>query len=116
MRLAIIGSRSLNSNSVKSVISQVIAKSKTSITEIVSGGAKGVDSVAASYAKENNIKCTVFLPDYDQFGKAATFIRNDEIVKNSDGVLAIWDEESKGTLYTINKAKKENLKVMVVKI
>lgn len=116
MRLAIIGSRSLNSDSINSIISQVINKSKTPITEIISGGAAGVDTVAEQYAKLNNIKLKVFKPKYNEHGKAATFIRNDEIVKNSDGVLAIWDGQSKGTQYTINKAKKENKKVMIVKI
>lgn len=116
MRLGIIGSRTLKDTSVNEVITQVISKSKTPITEIVSGGAAGVDAIAEQYAKLNNIKLKVFKPKYNEHGKAATFIRNNEIVKNSDGVLAIWDGQSKGTQYTINKAKKENKKVMIVKI
>lgn len=116
MRLAIIGSRTLNQKIVKEIISQVVAKSKSKIEEIVTGGANGVDSIAEYFAKEKKIKCSVFLPQYETYKKRAPLIRNNVILENSDGVLAIWDGESKGTLYTINRAKKLGLKVMVVNL
>ena len=116
MRLAIIGSRTLNQRNVKEIISQVVSKCKTPVTEIVSGGANGVDAIAEHYAKINNIKTTVFLPQYETYGKRAPLIRNNVILENCDNVLAIWDGESKGTLYTINRAKKLGLKVMVVNL
>jgi len=115
MKLAVIGSRSLNKN-VLDVITQVVTKSKNPISEIVTGGAAGVDTIAETFAKNNNIKSTIFLPQYKTYGKKATFIRNNEILKNSDAVLAIWDGISKGTFYTINQAKKLGLKVMIVRI
>ena len=89
MKLGIIGSRTLKNETVKDVISQVISKSKTPINEIVSGGAAGVDKVAELFANDHNIKSTIFLPQYETYGKKATFIRNNEIIKNSDGLLAI---------------------------
>ena len=116
MRLGIIGSRTLNQNNVKEVIAQVISKSKTPINEIVTGGANGVDAIAEFFAKENKIKCTVFLPQYEIYGKRAPLIRNNIILENSDAILAIWDGESKGTLYTINRSKKLGLKVMIVNL
>ena len=116
MKLGIIGSRTLNQKNVKNVISQVVAKSKANITEIVTGGANGVDAIAELFAKENQLKCSVFLPQYKTYGKRAPLIRNNVILENSDAVLAIWDGESKGTLYTINRAKKLGLKVMIVNL
>ena len=116
MKLGIIGSRTLNQKTVKEIISQVVNKSKSKIDEIVTGGANGVDSIAEFFAKENNIKCSVFLPQYETYKKRAPLVRNNVILENSDAVLAIWDEESKGTLYTINRAKKLGLKVMVVNL
>lgn len=116
MKLAIIGSRTLNQQQVIKVIEQVMTKSKTKITTIVTGGANGVDSIAEYYAKMSNLNLEVFYPVYKKYGKRAPLIRNNEIIKNCDGVLAIWDGESNGTAYTINKAKKENKKLMVVKL
>lgn len=116
MKLGIVGSRTLNQKNVKEIISQVVAKSKNKIDEIVTGGANGVDSIAELFAKQNNIKCTVFLPQYETYSKRAPLIRNNVILENSDAILAIWDGESKGTLYTINRAKKLGLKVMIVNL
>jgi hypothetical protein len=66
--------------------------------------------------KSKFINVEVYYPLYQKYGKRASLIRNNEIVKNCDAVLAIWDGESKGTAYTINKAKRENKKVMVVNL
>lgn len=98
MKLGIIGSRTLNQKNVKEIISQVVTKSKNKIDEIVTGGANGVDSIAELFAKQNHIKRSVFLPQYETYGKRAPLIRNNVILENSDAILAIWDGESKGTL------------------
>ena len=116
MKLAIVGSRTLNQKQVLQVIEQVIQKSKSTITTVVTGGANGVDSIAEYYARANKLNVEVYYPLYKKYGKRAPLIRNNEIVKNCDAVLAIWDGESKGTAYTINKAKRENKKVMVVSL
>lgn len=86
------------------------------MTTIVTGGANGVDSIAEYYAKMSDINVEVHYPIYSRYGKRAPLIRNNEIIKNCDGVLAIWDRESNGTAYTIRKAKKENKPVMVVEL
>ena len=116
MKLAIVGSRTLNQKQVLQVIEQVIQKSKSTITTVVTGGANGVDSIAEYYARANKLNVEVYYPLYKKYGKRAPLIRNNEIVKNCDAVLAIWDGESKGTTYTINKAKREKKKVMVVSL
>ena len=116
MKLAIVGSRTLNQKQVLQVIEQVIQKSNSTITTVVTGGANGVDSIAEYYARANKLNVEVYYPLYKKYGKRAPLIRNNEIVKNCDAVLAIWDGVSKGTAYTINKAKRENKKVMVVSL
>lgn len=104
MKLAIIGGRSFSDyNLVKSTITQYFHQN---ITEIISGGAIGADRLGAKYAKENNIKLTEFIPNWDLYGKRAGFIRNEDIVKNSDTVLAFWDSESKGTANSLSTAKR----------
>ena len=98
MRIAIVGSRTITEVDIAKYISDC--------DEIVSGGAKGVDSCAAEYARLKGIKLTEFLPQYERYGRAAPIKRNYEIVDYADRVLVFWDGRSKGTLSVINYAEK----------
>lgn len=101
MKYAVIGSRSFNNyEQLKIVLSEY-----QDITEIISGGAKGADSLGALYASENNIVLTVFKPDWS-IGKHAGVLRNTRIIEAADIVVAFWDGSSKGTLDSIKKAEK----------
>lgn len=78
-----------------------------SIDEIVSGGAIGVDSLAAELAKIHDIKLKVFRPEYDKYpGKIAPLKRNEQIMEYCDEVFAIWDGVSRGTANSLGIAKK----------
>lgn len=81
---------------------------------IVSGGAKGVDSMAEQYAKEHKIPTQIFYPDWDKYKKGAGLMRNTDIVKESTHVLALPGKKSVGTVDSINKAKimQRNLKIV----
>jgi hypothetical protein len=73
------------------------------ITRIVSGGARGVDTAAIAYAKKVGLPCVVFYPGYGLHGpKVAPFVRNNDMAFFSDGLLAIWDGQSRGTAHMIN--------------
>ena len=67
-------------------------------------GQKG--SAAQKYANENNIKLTVFLPQYERYGRAAPIVRNKKIVDYADKIIVFWNASSKGTLSVIKYAKK----------
>jgi len=82
--------------------------------EIVSGGAKGADLLAEKVALVSNIPITVFKPDWDKHGKAAGFIRNQQIVDNSNMIIAFWDGKSNGTKDTIDKARKAKKPTLIV--
>ena len=101
MKVAVIGSRELWVNDLEKYLPE-------NTTEIVSGGARGVDTCAKNYAVRNNIKLTEFLPEYDKYGKIAPLLRNNEIIEYADMVLAFWDGKSRGTYYVINKCKELN--------
>ncbi len=98
MKIAIIGSRNILIDNIGSYIPKC--------TEIVSGGARGVDACAAELAMKNGLKLTVFLPEYKTYGRAAPIIRNKKIVDYADKVVAFWDGKSKGTLSVIKYAEK----------
>ena len=98
MKVAVVGSRSISAIDIGKYISDG--------DEIVSGGAAGVDSCAAEYAQRNGLKITVFLPQYERYGRAAPIVRNKEIVNYSDKIVVFWDGKSKGTLSVIKYAEK----------
>jgi len=99
MKLAIVGSRNLTTLVLDRYISE-------DVTEIVSGGAVGVDLCAAQYAKRKGLKLTEFLPQYERYGRAAPIVRNKRIVDYADKIIVFWNGSSKGTLSVINYAQK----------
>lgn len=106
MKLAIIGSRSLYINDLSKYI-------PSGVSEIVSGGVRGIDTSARNYALKNGIKLTEFLPNYRQYGRIAPLKRNIQIVDYADKILAFWDGKSTGTVYTVRQARLKNKKVTV---
>lgn len=91
-----------------------IDKLDITITEVVSGKCQGVDLFGEKYAKENEIKIKEFPANWKQFGKAAGPIRNGEMAKYADTLIAFWDQKSKGTKSMIDLAKKNGLTVYVI--
>ncbi|MBV5326156.1 MAG: DUF2493 domain-containing protein [Chlorobium sp.] len=84
-----------------------------SSSKIVSGGAKGADTLAENYAREYQIDTLIFKPDYKKYGRVAPIIRNATIIDNANIVVAFWNGKSKGTKNAIDNAKR---KMKVVKI
>lgn len=107
MNVAIIGSRGIKAFDLTPFV-------PSSATTIISGGARGIDCIARNFAISNNIPLVEFLPEYDKYARSAPIIRNKKIVNAADLVLAIWDGKSKGTAFTIEFAKKQNKKVVIV--
>lgn len=106
MKVAVIGSRGLTVNDLGKYLPE-------DTTEIVSGGAKGIDTCARNYALSHNIKLTEFWPDYKKFGRAAPLKRNLKIIQNVDIVLAFWDGSSRGTKFVIDECQKIGVKYIV---
>lgn len=100
MRIAVVGSRSITSIPLDGLI-------PPQCTEIVSGGARGVDTCAKEYALAHGLKLTEFYPDYDRYGRSAPLKRNDQIVAHADMVIAFWDGVSRGTIYTLKQCKQQ---------
>lgn len=84
-----------------------------SVTEIISGGAKGIDTCARKYALTHGIKLTEFLPEYEKYGRAAPLKRNIAIIEQADLVLAFWDGTSHGTKYVIDNCKRRGIPVKI---
>lgn len=106
MKVAIVGSRNL-------IISDLGAYLPKDTTEIVSGGARGIDSCAREYAQTSGIKLTEFLPEYERYGRGAPIKRNREIIDYADIVIAFWDGRSRGTKYVIDQCFRSHKRLTV---
>lgn len=113
MKVIIAGSRTITD---PSIIQKAIASSKFPITEIISGGARGVDTLAASYACKKKLDLTIMPAKWHLYGKAAGPIRNAEMAKLADGLIAIWDGKSKGTFNMIQLARREKLAIHIHRV
>lgn len=106
MKVAVIGSRGLSVPNLKKYLPE-------DTTEIVSGGARGVDTSAKEYALAHGLKLIEFLPEYDKFGRGAPLKRNIMIIEYADLVLAFWDGKSHGTKFVIDNCKERGVPVKV---
>ena len=110
MRTIIAGSRTISDYS--SVLT-AIKQSGFIVTAIVSGGARGVDSLGQRYARENLLPLEIVLPNWNEYGFVAGFLRNEEMASMADALIAVWDGKSRGTAYMIGVARRVGLPVYV---
>lgn len=111
MKTIIAGSRTITD---LRLIELVIEQSQFNITEVVCGGARGVDELGRKWAGNGNkIPVKLFPAQWDTFGKSAGYKRNVQMAEYADALIAIWDGESKGTKHMIDIAHKHNLRVYI---
>jgi YspA, cpYpsA-related SLOG family len=110
MRTIIAGSRSINN---PMYLHEALAHLDWEITRVICGNAYGADTLGKQWAMENNIPITFFTPKWDKYGKSAGMIRNAEMAKSAEALIALWDGYSKGTGNMIDLARRNNLKVYV---
>ena len=116
MKCIIAGGRKFNDYSLlSSVCDHMLQNYAPRDVEIVSGTAGGADKLGERYAKENNCQLKQFPADWEQFGKGAGYIRNKQMAEYSDALIVFWDGESKGTGHMIDLAKKQGIKVKIVR-
>ena len=90
------------------------------LTRIISGGARGADTLGERFANEMGLEIFRFIPDWDGLGKRAGYVRNAEMAKfavedgNYGVLIAFWDGQSRGTKHMIDLAKRYGLEVHVV--
>jgi hypothetical protein len=82
---------------------------------IVSGMARGADSLAVEFATTHNVKLYQFPADWATYGKAAGPIRNREMAKFADVLLAFWDGQSAGTRNMIDEMSRLRKRVHIVR-
>ena len=123
LRVIIAGSRDFNDYKLLKESAIEIITKKTmlpDLTRIISGGARGADTLGERFANEMGLEISRFIPDWDGLGKRAGYVRNAEMAKfavedgNYGVLIAFWDGQSRGTKHMIDLAKRYGLEVHVV--
>lgn len=109
MKILIAGSRNIDAFDLSPYIPK-------ETTLIVSGGAKGIDTIAEKYADEHKISKLILLPQYHLYGKSAPIKRNETMVDIADTVIIVWDGKSRGTKSTLQYSKKKNKNIILITI
>lgn len=115
-KVAVIGSRSFED---KKLLYDALTKNYDRIKLIISGGARGADSLAVEWATDYGVPYLVFPalwhnPFTGEHDKGAGFRRNIQIIDQCDVVIAFWDGASRGTSHSLEiaKAKKKPVKII----
>jgi len=114
LKLIIAGGRNFNDYDLLKEKVDYYLKNTNESVEIVSGKAKGADTLGERYAKENGYGLSLFPADWNRYGKGAGYIRNKEMAEYATHCICFWDGESRGTKMMIDLAKERDLKVRVI--
>jgi len=110
MKVIIAGSRDITD---MDHVVEAVKQSGYEITEVVTGMARGVDTLAEQYGFDKHLNIQRFEAKWNQFGKLAGRIRNIEMAVYAEALIAVWDGKSTGTRHMIEKALEKGLKVYV---
>ena len=108
MRVAVVGSRSLSVKNLGEYLPE-------GVSEILSGGARGVDASAKEYAEAQGIPLREYLPEYERYGRAAPLRRNLALLAEADLVLAFWDGSSRGTAFVLRECRRRGVPLRVIR-
>lgn len=116
MKLAIVGTRNPGV-SYQEWEKLLLEKINTDeIQMVISGGAKGVDTVAKLFAARHHKSYMEFAPQYTVYRRYATLKRNTQIVKEATTVIAFPSAESRGTYHSIKEAQRLGRRVIIVNL
>lgn len=115
MKTIIAGSRDLESFKSHEriwIVADAVIQSGFTITEVVSGGARGIDLAGELYAETHNppIPITRFIPDWSM-GRGAGFVRNRKMAEYAQALVLIWNGTSRGSANMGEEAAKRNLRI-----
>lgn len=112
MKIIIAGGRDFKDYELlKRICNDILPEFKN--VSLVSGTARGADRLGERYAEENGYKVEKFPANWKRNGKAAGYMRNIEMAKYADGLIAFWDNDSRGTGSMIGFASEYKLMTVV---
>lgn len=120
MKVIVTGSHSITD---AAVVAKAIADSGFEITELICGGSQqqpnsglerigpgytergGVDDISWRWAEDNHVSAKIFPVRWKRYSHSANMVRNLEMARYADALVAIWDGSSPGTRNMIDTMK-----------
>ena len=112
LKVIVAGTRTFNDYALLKEKLDVILCTKTDI-EIVSGMAKGADTLGEQYAEEKGYKIKQFPADWKTGAKAGP-LRNMAICDYADVCVVFWDGKSRGSKHMADIAAEKGLLLKVI--
>jgi len=81
---------------------------------VIVGGAKGIDTIGAEWAKSYGLEVQEHLPDWAGLGKRAGYVRNARMVADATHAIIVWDGKSRGTAHTLDLVQKKGIPYVLV--
>ncbi|WPU94691.1 DUF2493 domain-containing protein [Mucilaginibacter sabulilitoris] len=115
-KLIIAGSREFTDYALlqKKVDVMIAEKRHSAQIEIVSGKARGADTLGEKYAAANNFTVKEFPADWSN-GKSGGYERNKAMAAYADACICFWDGKSAGTKHMIDLATASGIPLRVVR-
>jgi len=112
-KVAIVGSRRFNNYEF---MKHTLDSHRDKIAMIISGGARGADTLAQRYAKENGLPILIYYPDWKTYGKRAGFRRNVVVANVAEYMIAFAYSDSRGTRHVVKQMEKLGKPVTVIEL
>ncbi len=112
-RIIIAGGRDFSDYNLLSTTMDYLLSRVNDEIIVVCGKARGADTLGELYAQERGYTVQYFPADWERYGKSAGHVRNTEMAKNADALVAFWDGSSRGTKNMIEIAQKHGLKIRI---
>jgi len=106
MKVIIAGGRDFDNYDFMCYHINKLIESGLEIEEIVSGCARGADTLGLVFATRNNIPVKRFPANWDAYSRRAGILRNEDMGDYADYLIAFWDGQSRGTKHMIEYMKK----------
>jgi hypothetical protein len=115
--LAVVGSRGFNDKWLMAWVLDTLnerAWEEGGTLRVVSGGAKGADTLAEKWAGSRKVPCTVFPAEWNRHGNKAGRLRNELMADKCTGAVAFWDSVSPGTRHMIDAVRRRGKQVLLI--
>lgn len=108
MRVLVCGGRNYDNYDI---VSETL--SKFTVDAVITGGCSGADALAERWARENNVAVLLFPAQWDEHGRAAGPIRNQQMLDEGKPDLVLAFRGGKGTADMVRRAAKANIRILL---
>lgn len=113
-KVIIAGGRDYTNFQQLTLTMDALLKYKAAVT-IISGGARGADSLGERYAKLRGYTYIVMKADWDKYGKRAGYLRNKDMLDEASAAVCFWNGISRGTANMIDITMQSGKPLRVVR-